>query len=102
MYQVLKFSAERCGPCKAFKGTRDKTKALKDQNVEFIEYDIDKHEDETLWYEIRVVPTLIFLSDDKVVDKKVGNFASSMSEDEFMKWIEYCEEKSRSNDSTIP
>lgn len=63
--KVLKFSATWCTPCKLLAAT------LKD--VEGItSLDIDENPELTNKYNVRSVPTLVFLKDDVEVDRSTG------------------------------
>jgi|TARA_R110000803_G_C11946871_1_gene317208 thioredoxin 1 len=56
--EVIKFSAEWCGPCKAYKSIFD-TVLLEYSDIAVIEADVDKDADIILKYGIVSVPTTI-------------------------------------------
>tara|TARA_R110002167_G_scaffold228856_2_gene433889 strand:- start:1221 stop:1484 length:264 start_codon:yes stop_codon:yes gene_type:complete len=56
--EVIKFSAEWCGPCKAYKSIFD-TVLLEYSDIAVIEADVDKDADIILKYDIVSVPTTI-------------------------------------------
>jgi thioredoxin 1 len=65
MIEILKFSAGWCTPCKVLSAT------LKD--VEGITHvDIDADRQKAIDYNVRSVPTLVFLKDGQEVQRKTG------------------------------
>lgn len=69
--EVLKFSASWCGPCRVLAQT------LKD--VEGItNIDIEKEQELARKYNIRNVPTLVFLKDGVEVHRRSGNMPLTM------------------------
>lgn len=63
--EVLKFSASWCTPCKLLSATLKDVEGVK-------EIDIDQNRELTAQYGIRSVPTLVFLQDDKEVERTTG------------------------------
>lgn len=68
MKEILKFEAEYCGQCKAL------TPILNDviKDITLTKVDIETEEATTLKYNIRSIPTLVFLKDDKEVGRTTG------------------------------
>lgn len=67
MIKILKFSASWCNPCKAL------AKQLNGITLPITSYDVDEHEDLVEKYNIRNVPTLIFVNDaDNELKRLVG------------------------------
>jgi thioredoxin 1 len=64
--EVLKFSASWCTPCKLLSATLKDVKGVK-------EIDIDQNRELTAQYGVRSVPTLVFLQDDKEVERTTGS-----------------------------
>lgn len=65
MIEVLKFSAGWCTPCKLLSAT------LKDvENITHV--DIDSDRQKAIDFNIRSVPTLVFLKDGQEVQRKTG------------------------------
>jgi thioredoxin 1 len=64
--EVLKFSASWCTPCKVLSATLKDVEGLK-------EIDIDQNRELTAKYSVRSVPTLVFLQDDKEVERTTGS-----------------------------
>lgn len=76
--KIVKFTAQWCGPCKAFTPTFKAVGEMEDYNdIEFKEIDVDgaEGEDEKLidTLGIRNIPTVVLLDEnDKVIDKSIG------------------------------
>jgi thioredoxin 1 len=64
--EVLKFSASWCTPCKLLSATLKDVEGVK-------EIDIDQNRELTAKYGVRSVPTLVFLQDDKEVERTTGS-----------------------------
>ena len=73
MKQIIYFSAEWCGPCKNFKPIMESVSAS--IPVQFV--DIDQNPTLSAQYNIRSIPTLIFLKDGQEVNKKPGVLSES-------------------------
>ena len=69
MKQILKFSADWCGPCHMLSST---IKAAGDLGVKIKEIDIDENLDLASKYNIRSVPTLIMLENGDEVKRSTG------------------------------
>lgn len=82
MIQILKFSAQWCSPCKSLKPIIEKVK--QETSVEVISYDADEHESKFTEFNVRAVPTLIFLKNGLEVGRKTG----MMTKDVLIKTIE--------------
>lgn len=73
---VLDFYADWCAPCKAIKPTlQDLSTEFKD--VTFCTVNIEDNDDIVREYGIKSLPTLIFLKDNNVIDKKIGNITKN-------------------------
>lgn len=79
--KVLKFSAEWCGPCKAYATVFEEvTKMEEFKDVEFVNLDVEDADDLVNEYKISSVPTTVIISKGKV-NKIIG----SVSEGELVK-----------------
>lgn len=82
---VVDFYATWCGPCKVLAPTLDKltNQYIDNDIVEIVKIDAQKQEVSDLvnLYNIRSVPTLLFIKNSKVVDTKVGNVNIKTIED---------------------
>ena len=83
--KVLKFSATWCAPCRALGETLSKVEDVTIENV-----DIDDNEDLCEKYNIRSVPTLIFLNNE---NKEVGRSVGNISLDAFYNKLKELNEK---------
>ena len=83
--KVLKFSATWCGPCRALGETLSKVEDVTIENV-----DIDDNEELCEKYNIRSVPTLIFLNNE---NKEVGRSVGNISLDSFYNKLKELNEK---------
>lgn len=65
MIEVLKFSATWCTPCKVLSATLKDAEGVK-------EIDIDQNRELAIEYNVRSVPTLVFLKDGVEVERTKG------------------------------
>jgi len=74
--KVLKFAASWCQPCKML------SKTIEGMTIEtpIEEIDIDEQEELAIQYQIRSVPTLVMLDDDKEVKRVTGMQSSTQLE----------------------
>lgn len=70
MLQILKFGATFCGPCRVIKPIVEEIS--NETGIEVIHYDADEHESIFAQYNIRAVPTLVFLKNGVEVERKTG------------------------------
>ena len=68
MKQILYFSAPWCMPCRNFKHTMDRVG--QDVPVQFV--NVDESPGMAAQYNIRSVPTLVFVKDGQEIDKSIG------------------------------
>ena len=69
--EIIKFSAEWCGPCKAYKSIFD-TVLLEYSDIAVIEADVDKDTDITKKYGITSIPTTIITKNNVELDRLKG------------------------------
>jgi len=74
--KILKFAASWCQPCKML----SKTIAGMEIETPIEEIDIDEQEKLAIQYQIRSVPTLVMLDDDKEVKRVTGMQSSTQLE----------------------
>jgi len=74
--KILKFAASWCQPCKML------SKTIEGMTIEtpIEEIDIDEQEELAIQYQIRSVPTLVMLDDDKEVKRVTGMQSSTQLE----------------------
>jgi thioredoxin 1 len=70
-YILLDFFAEWCGPCKQMTPNLEALSAEMHE-VTIYKVNIDDNHEVATKHTIRSVPTLIFLKDGKILDRKVG------------------------------
>ena len=79
MKKILKFEAEWCGQCKALAPILKKV-LENHTDITLTTIDIETEEEITLKYNIRNLPTLIFIKDDIVVGRTSGVLTADMLE----------------------
>lgn len=72
MQKILKFSAKWCQPCKVLQPEFDKLKDRYSEEIVFEEIDIDVHYNKAAYYNIRSVPTILFIENDIEVKRIAG------------------------------
>lgn len=76
MIEVIKFGAEWCQPCKAYapilENIKQKYDSNPESNIDIKSVDIDTDPELASQYNIRSVPTTVFIKEGNVVLKKVG------------------------------
>jgi len=77
--KIIKFSATWCVPCKSYKKIWDNVKT-KYPDVEWIEYDVEENDIQTEEFNIRSVPTTIFIGP-KGTKTNVGTLTESQIEE---------------------
>lgn len=79
MKRILKFEAEWCGQCKAL--TPILTRVLENHtDITLTIVDIETEEETTLKYNIRNLPTLVFIKDNIEVGRTSGVLTADMIE----------------------
>lgn len=87
--KIVKFTAQWCGPCRAFTPIFEAVGKMEEfNNIEFKEIDVDgaegEDEDLAVKLKIRNIPTVVLLDEnDNLVDKAVG----ALSRQEFIDFI---------------
>lgn len=71
---VIDFWAQWCNPCKMFAPIFEKISKNYEENdnIKFAKVDIDKAKDLAAEYNIMSIPTIMFIKDGEVEEKKVG------------------------------
>lgn len=69
---VVDFWAQWCGPCKAFAPIFEEVAKEKDGLVKFVKVDVDKNSKVAALYNIRSIPTVLFIKDGQVVKTRIG------------------------------
>lgn len=69
---IIDFWAEWCGPCKMIGPIIDEISEDYKDKVVVGKVDVDNNDETTGKYGIRNIPTVLYIKNDKVVDKVVG------------------------------
>lgn len=72
---VIYFTAEWCGPCKAFKPIVNQVVLQTGINIQYV--DVDASRDLAANYQIASVPTILILKDGQVKARKSGAMSAS-------------------------
>ena len=73
MIKILKFESDSCPQCKALSATLERITKEYKTNMKSIDIEEDNNQDLIRKYNIRSIPTLIFLNEDKEYNRLVGN-----------------------------
>ena len=73
MITILKFESDSCPQCKALSVTLEKISKENKIDIKNIDIEEDNSQDLIRKYNIRSIPTLIFLNEDREYNRLVGN-----------------------------
>ena len=73
MIKILKFESDSCSQCKALSATLERITKEYKTDMKSIDIEEDNNQDLIRKYNIRSIPTLIFLNEDKEYNRLVGN-----------------------------
>ena len=73
MIKILKFESDSCPQCKALSATLERISKENKINIKNIDIEEDNNQDLIRKYNIRSIPTLIFLNEDQEYNRLVGN-----------------------------
>ena len=73
MIKILKFESDSCPQCKALSATLERITKENKTDIKSIDIEEDNNQDLIRKYNIRSIPTLIFLNEDKEYNRLVGN-----------------------------
>lgn len=69
---VIDFSASWCGPCKMIGPIIEEVSEEYEDKVIVGKVDVDNNDEAVAKYEIRNIPTILFIKNGEIVDKVVG------------------------------
>lgn len=84
---MVDFWAPWCGPCKAITPTVDALGQIYSNQMNFFKVNVDENPVTPSNYDIKVIPTLIFFKDGKVVEKIIGMVTKDKLEEVIKKLI---------------
>ena len=73
MIKLLKFESDSCPQCKALSATLERISKENKIDIKNIDIEEDNNQDLIRKYNIRSIPTLIFLNEDQEYNRLVGN-----------------------------
>lgn len=73
MIKILKFESDSCPQCKALSATLERITKEYKTDIKSINIEEDNNQDLIRKYNIRSIPTLIFLNEDQEYNRLVGN-----------------------------
>ena len=73
MITILKFESDSCPQCKALSITLNKISKENKIDIKNIDIEEDNSQDLIRKYNIRSIPTIIFLNEDKEYNRLIGN-----------------------------
>ncbi len=79
-FVVAYFSAEWCGPCKAYGPIVEKM-AEKHNDITFGKIDCDENSESTIKYGIRSIPCTLFIKNGEVIEKGIGALTEKQVEE---------------------
>jgi len=86
---LLQFSAKWCGPCKMLSPIVDTLRVENEgKDISIYKIDIDDNQDLARKYNVRNIPTLLFLKGDNEVGRMVGMTAKSILQDKINELLE--------------
>ena len=73
MINILKFESDSCPQCKALSATLERITKEYKTDIKSIDIEEDNNQDLIRKYNIRSIPTIIFLNENKEYNRLVGN-----------------------------
>ena len=73
MINILKFESDSCPQCKALSATLERITKEYKTDIKSIDIKEDNNQDLIKKYNIRSIPTLIFLNEDQEYNRLIGN-----------------------------
>ena len=73
MIKILKFESDSCPQCKALSATLERITKEYKTDMKSIDIEEDNNQDLIRKYNIRSIPTIIFLNENKEYNRLIGN-----------------------------
>ncbi len=83
-HTLLYFSASWCGPCKSMSPIVEQISSLMSERFNTIKVDVDNSLTIAADYGIRSVPTMMLVSNNEIIDQRVGGLAPQ----QLIQWLE--------------
>ncbi len=84
---VIDFWAEWCGPCKMISPIIEELSGEYQGKVTIGKMDVDSNQEVPFRYQIRSIPTILFIKNGQIVDKQVGYTNKSSLEQKIIKHL---------------
>lgn len=69
---VIDFYADWCNPCKVVSPIIEEISELYKDEIIVGKLDVDNNDDSALEYEVRSIPLIVFIKNNKILDKIIG------------------------------
>lgn len=79
--KILEFTSDWCSGCKVMEPILKEV--CTNLDIKLVEVDVDEDEDLVITYNVRNIPTLVFIKNDEIVDRITG----TMSKDKLIERI---------------
>lgn len=74
---IVDFYAKWCGPCKMLAPILEQIQAANPTTIKIVKVDVEENEELAKLYGIRNVPTMLFIEDDAIVDRRTGTLTKT-------------------------
>lgn len=78
---IVDFYAKWCGPCKMLAPILEQIQVANPTTIKIVKVDVEENEELAKLYSIRNVPTMLFIEDDAIVDRRAGTLTKTSLEE---------------------